>query len=325
MAQIDYDRAEMNTPQGRLGNPIPPGTVPIPSRIELEGDAIIWGLDPWAKRQTKPKKPPDDLVQEFARLADATPGEILDFARRYGVLGMDESQSFPGQPNFFEGIEPIERWRTMAREVSGLLKVAASLQNNALIDVDTIRAVSENALTLNALQPGIWFWMEKPFPPGKEKRAAIARRILDERIRFDWLRRFPSILSFERDTNGDMNLVVDHLFGLLSLIGLQVMQAVARKSVYFCSSCKLPFVRHGGSKMERRPKTGMERFCEQCGRAGALRLADERRKEKIRTANELHEKGNSPKQIAVALGVRSTATVTAWLQRGRRNAKKKTR
>jgi DNA-directed RNA polymerase subunit RPC12/RpoP len=66
---------------------------------------------------------------------------------------------------------------------------------------------------------------------------------------------------------------MNYRFGLLSVIALQLLQAVARRAVYFCAECKNPFIRLGGPKSERRPKSGVNSFCKQCGHRAAVRQA----------------------------------------------------
>src|SRR6266851_3324021 len=97
----------MMAANGRIGNPIPPGFVPIPEIIEIkDGTVLCWRVE----TNFKLAKPPDDLVQAFAELTDAEPDQILAFASRYGVLGLDENAELPKEPNLIAGIEPIEAW-----------------------------------------------------------------------------------------------------------------------------------------------------------------------------------------------------------------------
>jgi hypothetical protein len=362
------DLAGMTNPRGRLGNPIPPGSVWVPGVIRLDpaNGALSWeGLG------GKPVKPPEDLIQFFAELFRAQPAGLIDFAKRYGVLGLSEDAQIPWEPNFVRGIEPVEKWRSLASEVRSILHLAAMLHAGENVHPEDIAGdpptcpihnikmlaalrlptvsymcprpdcsesrpfqacygpISERAaIEFQIIPAGVdpntrnCFWSNNagvmvPFPVDKKKRSKIAQQWLDMTLD-DWLFRFPSTISVER-SSGELELRLDYRFGLLSVIAMQLMQAVARRAIYFCSACKEPFVRHGGSNMERRPKAGMDRFCDNCGRPAAVLRADERRRHKIAEAQRLFRRGVSLREIAERLKVRGSAkstpveTVRGWI------------
>ena len=101
--------------------------------------------------------------------------------------------------------------------------------------------------------------------------------------------------------------ILDHgpLHGLLSVIAFQLMQVVARETVYFCSECKNPFVRYGGSNLERKPRDDQDRFCERCGRPAVLRRADRRREEKKAWAKRMYTQGLTIAQITEQLSIKN--------------------
>ena len=165
------------------------------------------------------------------------------------------------------------------------------------------------------------FWRGQSFPEEKRKRERIAQTCLDQTIE-DWLFRFPSTLAMVRQV-GEMNVTLEYRFGLLSAIALQLMQAVARKSVHLCSECKNPFVRHGRSKIERKPRADRNAFCNRCRAAGAIsRRADDHRRENRTRARRLSEHGASYAEIAEKLGIREADTVRGWAKKGKWDVKK---
>jgi transposase-like protein len=325
----ELDLADMTGGNSRIGNQIPPGQIVRPAFVELQtgpaGAALCW------TNLTAPcdwVTPPNDLVHSFTELADATPAKILKFAKRYGVLGLDREANMPEAPNIVEGIEPIEFWKSLAARVRSILRLGARVENAEDIRPEEVAAVSQylmNALsagppmksTLPHDPPSEWFWNGKPFPTKRDARARIARTCLDWELAA-WLQKFSSTLAPTRNRkSGEIEIELSYRFGLLSVIALQLLQAIARRAVYICSACKHPFVRAGGSNDERKPKASYERFCDNCGRHAAVRKADERRRDRIKEARRRFDAGESPSDIAEQLRIRSAETVRKWIEKGK--------
>jgi hypothetical protein len=336
--------------KGTLGNQIPPGRIPVPGQIELlasrgedgvcHEDIVHWTLLGDSRPQfTLPKfiPPPPDLLQAFIDLCEASGPDIREFIRRYGALGLAKDGSFPKNPNFVEGFEPIARWHSMARETTAILKIAAALDKRQQagakdaeageMSPEEIRAMGVFELQKEPEEGGIypgcepsptgWYWGRLPFPKDRKEVEEIARKCMDQRLE-DYLYEFPSQLAFKRaPRSGGIELEIRHTWGLPSVIALQLVAAVAKKGIYFCAQCKQPFVRAGGSNEERKPRSGSNTFCDRCGRSASVRLADERRRGKIRMARQLSEKGISIPAIQKQLDVRDVKTIRRWIQKGK--------
>jgi hypothetical protein len=181
--------------------------------------------------------------------------------------------------------------------------------------------------------PGGAKWMTRPFPKEQDKRAHIARTCLDQTVQ-DWLFRFPSTITMERNA-GELDAKVEYRFGLLSAIALQLMQAIARKSVHLCSECKKPFISPSGSETERKPRADRDQFCDACKgptanyptnrrrNIAANRRADERRRNKRKRAQQMYARGIDISTIAEKLSLRNgSKTVQNWAENGNWNVEK---
>jgi hypothetical protein len=365
------DIAEMTNTEGRIGNPAPAGYVAVPDNLALDTpDAIKWSFnapgDDGVCEKTKIISPPEKLLDEFKDLVDKSPKEILDFAKRFGVLGLNEFGYMPAETEKWDslerdtetegwehltewldsdgcaeaavsswGTEPIAEWRSFSLRARSILQLAAALNNKETVKIidpplTPLFAPGEGGLprTRHTVGGGALTWRLgetirsrfknaahiKGRPTSRKENNLIGRDVLDLCLD-SWLEHFPTAISVDR-VSGELVLVLEYRRGLLSVIALQLLQAVARKSIYLCSECKNPFIRHGGSKLKRRPKTGMDRFCDPCGKDGtkaALRRADTRRREKQRQAKALYAAGGTVKEIALKLGVAKISTVSGWV------------
>jgi hypothetical protein len=113
----------------------------LPEEIRLGEGFIEWqtrGFLPEARREGESARA---ILSAFLRLARATdPDRFLDFARRYGVLGITES-GVPGMatstlpPRINDWFrEPIEAWRMYAWNARAIITLAKALEGNQRID-----------------------------------------------------------------------------------------------------------------------------------------------------------------------------------------------
>jgi hypothetical protein len=174
-------------------------------------------------------------------------------------------------------------------------------------------------------------WPRRPahqnqgFPKDPNKAAAVASYWLDLTID-QWISRWPATLAFEREA-GNVKLRVNYTRCPMSVIALQLLQAVAPQSVYVCAECLQPFLKAGAGE-SRSLRRDRNTFCEKHGLEGAWRKrADEHRRHKVSEARRLHAEGLRPAEIAKRLMARATRrrgklykpvdTVRRWVKRGK--------
>ncbi len=85
------------------------------------------------------------------------------------------------------------------------------------------------------------------FPSDRKKAAAVASYWLDLTID-QWISRWPATLAFDREA-GILRLRVNYTRGIMSALALQLLQAVARQSVYVCAECLQPFLKAGAARV----------------------------------------------------------------------------
>ena len=256
-------------------SPLRPGTISVPGRIELDQDVLRWNVvDP----DTREKKAPTDLLERFVHLSDADPKRILDFARKWGVLGICEQHGLPhthnpgyatnGQhgcwPQGWPGEcwEPIEKWRSLARRFAACLRLAVAIDVGKKGEFNDWQVAQHSDVPQNLAQArqwlswdvGGWVVIGQVIPEMQYKGGA-------------WV--------LEHYAHGVVNL-----FGTLAY---RLMIAVARTDgLATCCACGESYV-----IAVRRPNPDRRNYCRKCGKAAADRDAarDYRRRKKQREAN----------------------------------------
>lgn len=339
-----------------IGRALGAGGIFIHNTITLvsddRGDAISWKPN----TSTNPAEvaaagrwiqPPDNLLTSFIKLYNATSEDILKFARTYGVLRLSrpmeyeernspslgtiqkwrEDAEFSDTPSVRGGLEPVEKWREIALTVRGILNLAITLYENRDISEKHILGEPPPASYGPIVSPLLGAGMIiPPLPKEKQKRVRIGQLCIELAL-IAWLRRFPSSLSVRRNRNNGLEAILEYRYGLMSVIALQMMQAVARQSAYICAECRRVFIRGAGSK--RAPRSDRKQYCEQCADTGAIaKNAEEKRGEKMRRARQMYQKGQEPAAIAEELklriwnGLTGPERVERWAKKGRWDVKK---
>src|SRR5262245_8749958 len=107
---------------GNLERAFPIAAVSIPAALKLEDDCIVW--DVRRRAANKAAEPDRGMLVEFVALSDANANEILEYAKKWGVLGTcshEQPSSHNRPPDFLSnssgnwcqptGREPVEVWR----------------------------------------------------------------------------------------------------------------------------------------------------------------------------------------------------------------------
>ncbi len=278
-----WDFAGMTHDNGRLlADRLPAGTLVVPSWIELdEGQERLL----WSWHRTYPPytqvRPDSRVLEGFVKLADAPAEKVLDYARRFGVLGICEHGvpashnrgPFPPQLGpqtacrplgYFdfldrdrsEGLaaracwEPVEVWWRFARQARAMLDIAAHLHQDQ-------RPRAESWRTLWASSLG---WTEGEPEPWKDWDSEDARRELADPLNM-WLALgvAPPLLRWE-GSGPPAVLLGGGLFGTLAV---QLMSAVTRtRGLSLCSECGDPY------PPERQPRAGEKNYCQECRSQG---------------------------------------------------------
>jgi hypothetical protein len=271
-------RADMLNAAGELERPLQSYQYAPPEIIKLHGHIIIWKEKDFGQINLfrEKRRPNPNLLFKFIKLRKASPQQIFDFARKWGVLGICKHglpYTHIPQPTLEtdfkywcepletkEGYfwEPIQSWREYASWTYAILKIAVNLHQGKLGDVNDWKVIygrhpksppNLNPLTLDKslLSALINHWVE----------------ISNLRPRFDWSEK-GIFVSFD-----------SNLFGV---IASQLLMVISRtQGLGICSNCSQPFI-----PLNRRPKANQRNYCQQCGKRAAWRdaKADQRQRQR---------------------------------------------
>lgn len=227
-----------------------------------------------------------DMLGEFARLdQDKDGGSILDFARRYGVLGLCEHDlprghnervawggrcrstrrsdhaRFPGEPGE-DYWEPLDVWREWAARAGAILSVAANLAGGrpgVPADWDAITEAGR-------------YWYSENRPNSlRDEGEALAEQV------DGWLGVSGAMLGARWEPGRGGLTATTRAEGLLGAIGLQLLLTISGADGFAtCAECGSLFA------PTRRPVPGRRTFCTECGQLAARRQAsrDYRRRQR---------------------------------------------
>jgi hypothetical protein len=258
--------------------------IAAPPSIELMDDALVWKRMP-----PDTIGPPPNLFRGFLRLYKTTDNVILEFARRYGVLGLchhglpmchplrnDAGIIIDGRSYCTYGftkdrglIEPLASWRALSLAAHSVLTLKTEVEQR-----NRIRSEVEEQLWVNALWPCI----ERFKRTGSPSYRPIARRPVPERskaasrivlITNEWMQCsgiVPRAVWQEARFRFQLELQdeIPNLFGFLaSQLGAALVNA---RGWYTCHECSDLFEGENTVSPKRR------RFCHLCRKEGKPQL-----------------------------------------------------
>jgi hypothetical protein len=288
------------------------------------------------------------MFNDFLRLSDAKPSEVLEYARTWGLIYIDEDQRpridppllfnsdpAPGAGVFgpgglfleLKGKVPLVAMRYYSRRLKAVLNIVAAMRGDQGVgSLDDWKILWMADFPFDHAHVGFPFTDENEFatPTVDEARSMLEGELCG------WLENVNFIARWARSNDpaslrGQLIIEVDYQISLIPALGLQLGLTVAgAESLFICSGCGLPYVRES-----RLPRHGHANFCRLCTGDGnyrayeGLRQADARRRHKIAEARRMRAEGMSVQEIAKALNVRSTVkstavqTVRRWIAKGK--------
>jgi hypothetical protein len=343
----ELDLAGFSDANGLMGRPVPNGRIIVPEKVWLKGDCIHWRWGKYPQRREVSRS----MLNQFIRLKDAN--AILHFARKWGVLALSGNlwtgndpngkHYLPGRQEIRAGVESISAWQYYSRRAQAVMNVAAALKQRKLGDMsdwdEFAFLFSEPNHQQRAIQKAQERMERDIFGLGfslfygegtNEERLKAARETIAAEIT-DWFdcwkrsstRGISDLALNWRDDQQLWALEIDYHGLLFPAIALQLALVLAdADSLYTCSGCGLPYVR---PRERKRPKSGWANYCDQCSKSGvAQRRAVETYREKRAEAVRLRLEGSTVSEIAEQLNTED-ARVSAWLEKGGKNANRKTR
>ncbi len=269
--------------------------------VELRGSLLHYR---WTEHQILSQATNQGMLDDFLALSSAQ--DVLRFAGRYGVLGLCKVHALPAcQPQGHEQVahcapgspESVDAWLAYAQSARELLGRAVELhQAGSPKDTDWWELAD---------QINRWLYLGNVVPvctpatrnPGLDL-SLVNGMLLALRASGFTVRPFPNAPAIKMP-------LISGFQGVFSVIAVQLFSAAAAKDgpalCYACGRIYMP---------TRRPR-GERHYCQNCGRAVAVRVSAREHKRRKRAA-ELHKQGLSPKGIAEKLST-DLKTIQKWI------------
>lgn len=272
-----WELAALTDEEGRVDRPLADPRLVQRPRVDLDGDRLVWVMisgDNFGREVPCPR----DLLTHFVRLWKLPAGELLAFARSYGVLQICEhelpsshavgcharSEPDAGAVRYYES---VATWRHFSRQAFSVLNVASRLHLGEPGPPEDWEAIFERS---GRPGPAPWWQQSADSVPFEQFMLAEScvvpwLAIGNVHIAFSWIQPAPT-----------MTLQGAGLFGALAA---QLALAVGRsEGLAVCRACGAPYA------PRRRPTPSRRNYCSACGLKAASRDAnrDYRRKRRGR-------------------------------------------
>lgn len=286
---LAWQQAGLLEEEAGLGRPLSIRPLYVPQAIELGGTRTNRRIQ-WSPRTSAPVNPSAAVLNEFVGLGEATEERILQYAQRWGVLGicthgLPYSHNPPvGDPTRdraacvamrIKDFDPskqdeseqycewLDDWRRFSNASRSLLNIAARLYDKKPgLQQDWRHVVMCNPIFF---APRIPWW---------EPRVGVERFQLSA-VMNDWLLwgNVRPTIEYERGS-WSIKLKGHGLFGTLALyLCLTIGQT---EGFAICTSCSKPYF------PPRQPNPNRRQYCRDCGRRAAQRDASRDYRQRIR-------------------------------------------
>jgi hypothetical protein len=278
-----WDWLDLGDSEGSLDRPSDLLGWSVPPEVDLDGEWLIFRR-PIRTLQSgrrvlplRKVKAGANLLSEFVTLQDASVDRILEYARKYGPLGLCKHGepihrldpngcprlvSVSREPGKLREAgqlrEAVQWWRSLAGDAYALLNVSAQLFKGKIEQTALVRLSPK----LKSLPP-------EQFSNVQGTPGVFPAYALDQWLRFSHVRPRPAYnprrKRFEIRISGSP--------ALLGALAIQIMLAMTRStSIAVCSGCGKPF------PPSRRPNPNRNSYCKTCGTKAAWREAQTRRR-----------------------------------------------
>ena len=259
----------------------------VPEEVHFQDGRLHWKID----APPRFRAAGFGMLQRFTDLHAKSESEILNFAKKWGVLGLcqhdlpashswilfgaqhghNPCSNIPSNVAGFDFCEDIAEWRRFSAGADIVIQTAAKLNQDKLDDSGKrmlfVGAAMQEALHVNS---------QKRTPPRhsemlREARAQLAREI------DTWLQLGKIGLRFGRENDkwqiSFASRAFPNLFGVLALkLAFHVAQV---EGIVFCSTCPRAYIPE-----ERRPSTKRANYCDTCKNDGTMWREIKRRQRK---------------------------------------------
>ncbi len=264
----------------------------VPDEIRLEGSRLLWNFEPGKIHSVNPNRRTlrEKVLMSFSRLADVPDLEILEYARRWGPLGICKAHQLPighqvtrVPSNLFIELackppmrgqwyfDRLDDWRDYARQVTAILRLARECHKREPAPIDESQprhSTAEKPGSKEDWETAVRLWrMYYPnvrgYPQWKHVSVEPVRagREMLRRIINIWLRANDIRPAFDWDEDGSAIALASQTANntLLPKLAVQMMLQVNNSiDLALCSGCSRPFFLGRGQSLLRRG------YCPEC-------------------------------------------------------------
>jgi hypothetical protein len=265
--------------------PMQAGVSYVPVDMELHDGAIHWNLD-----RVKEVRPGAGLLVDFVQLSDWEEKRILEYARKWGVLGIcchhlpcshsnypfggqfgvQSCRPFSSHRRGYLSADPIEDWRRLSRRVRAVQDLGAHLnQGKTGAKLDWTLVTSND-------------WIKSEKRTVAEGRLALAQE-LNNCLSIGQVR--PGVSWDRKKGQWQIEFGAHSVPNLFGLISLNLLLSISGRDLVICSSCPRSYV------PQRRPDPGRRNYCPVCSHRAAQRDAsrDYRMRQKLSNMQRLEK------------------------------------
>jgi len=256
----------------------------VPKTINLRDGRLYW--QPVMELRTV--KPTGETFNEFLDLGEAPEGEILRFAKRWGILMLCREHGDPMSDPYHRRChswedEPVSEYRRWSKIAGATLRIWENLNENKIADTRDWNILLDERFFVGEIDARQNLkWEKEPDKVKKEskKQAEIlAEKLIMIFVLNRWLERGDVRPALTYHSNPILSLKTPSLFGALSV---SLLEAAGNHTIAGCSAC------HKFYAPSRKPQAGRDRYCPDCQAKGipiarakqAKALRDRAQKEK---------------------------------------------
>jgi hypothetical protein len=259
---------------GALERDLPLATWIVPPELKLQDGWLVYERRPFfLQEEPVLARIQKNILFDFSELAEADDSRVLNYARKFGVLGLCEHGKPLGHITRMpiekvctplgwprECREPIERWRFFALGFRAVLRISVALHEGKNGDAEDWT----HALNL---------------PRIAERGAPWAHVVGIVNHLMSWAAVQPYwILRADNTMGMELRASVPDSALFATLVTELLFTITQTKGLLICSDCGRFFL------PKHPPRTGVRRFCERCGVKAAWRSASTDYRRRKRTA-----------------------------------------
>jgi hypothetical protein len=224
---------------GRKDRPVQTAEVFAPKVISLEGGHLLCDAN-----RNSINAPGAGLLEGFLKLADAEPDEILEFARKWGALGI-KMKAAPG----LRSLEPVAAWSDLAIRFRALHRIGAELNRESIGAAKDWKALGSHRPAANRTYTAL---EEARF----SLTSIVGRLVRDAKL-------YPRLYWNKSTAQWQIDFDTYSRTNLYAVLVLKLMVVIADKEGFaICSGCHLSYV------PEQQPSVGRRNYCKGCRDAG---------------------------------------------------------